>query len=306
MPGQLAVAANDAAVFVELPGGFRHYRRGREAGGPLTLDALGPAAVEAMLAADPSLLLAVAADPAGLLQGLGAVSTGDDGSLNVRRPDGATIALTLDPQTGLIASAVFDHAAVLKDAGVPEVLRATRRTTYKHVEPDADVAADEVAYAPPATSQETPRGGGTLADARAGEPAPPLELPDLDGKKVTLGDLEGRVVVVTFWASWNRPFADAMPALLNFEGVAVLAVNVREEAEVARRFASENDLDVENATVLLDVTGAAARRWGVGPLPHTVVIGRDGTVRAAVAGVEPARVRSVVAEALAQNPDAAG
>ncbi|MCB1762520.1 MAG: TlpA family protein disulfide reductase [Gammaproteobacteria bacterium] len=32
--------------------------------------------------------------------------------------------------------------------------------------------------------------------------APPLSLPDLDGKTISLTDYQGEVVVVNFWTSW--------------------------------------------------------------------------------------------------------
>lgn len=34
------------------------------------------------------------------------------------------------------------------------------------------------------------------------KPAPPLALPDLQGKTTRLADLKGKVVLVFFWATW--------------------------------------------------------------------------------------------------------
>lgn len=33
-------------------------------------------------------------------------------------------------------------------------------------------------------------------------PAPPLNVTTLDGQRVTLDDVRGRVVIVYFWATW--------------------------------------------------------------------------------------------------------
>ncbi|MAE69714.1 MAG: hypothetical protein CME06_04500 [Gemmatimonadetes bacterium] len=43
---------------------------------------------------------------------------------------------------------------------------------------------------------------GNSADLNVGDPAPDFTIPVLDGETVTLSDLRGSVVVLTFFASW--------------------------------------------------------------------------------------------------------
>ena len=49
---------------------------------------------------------------------------------------------------------------------------------------------------------------------KARAPAPPFELSALDGSKVSLAKLQGRVVFVNFWATWCPPCRDEMPSMV--------------------------------------------------------------------------------------------
>ncbi|MCA9771565.1 MAG: TlpA family protein disulfide reductase [Myxococcales bacterium] len=125
-----------------------------------------------------------------------------------------------------------------------------------------------------------PRAGG--GGAYAGQPAPALALPTLDGARAALAELRGKVVLVNFWATWCGPCALEMPTLehvyeeFHDAGLEVLAVSV-DAGGVAdlREFTARRALRVP---ILLDPQANAMTRWGVAMLPTSFLIGRDGRI----------------------------
>lgn len=84
----------------------------------------------------------------------------------------------------------------------------------------------------------------------AGPKAPDFSLRTLDGKRVKLSDYEGKVVLLSFWATWCAPCKQELPILQRLldkyekEGLAVLAVNIDDPKTVAevRRFVADRKL----------------------------------------------------------------
>jgi len=116
---------------------------------------------------------------------------------------------------------------------------------------------------------------------------PPLALKDLDGKTWELSTLQGRAVLLNFWATWCDPCREEMPSLQALaqrhegEGLLVLMVNYRESAGSIKRFLERVPLSMP---VLLDSDGAAARAWTSRVFPTTVMIDRSGRPRHQVVG----------------------
>lgn len=120
-------------------------------------------------------------------------------------------------------------------------------------------------------------------------PAPELRARTLDGRALSLAELEGRVVVVNFWATWCPPCRLEMPALQELHeehagrGLVVLGLSVdRDGPDAVERFLEERGFDFPVA--MAEPTHRRAF-GGVEEVPTTILVGRGGRIRHRVAGL---------------------
>jgi cytochrome c biogenesis protein CcmG/thiol:disulfide interchange protein DsbE len=123
----------------------------------------------------------------------------------------------------------------------------------------------------------------TPTKAKVGNVAPDFTLPDLDGRPVTLSGLRGRIVVLTFFASWCHPCEQDMPVLEraqqdNANRVAVIGVNYQDFPGDTRAFVRR--LGVTFPALIEDSSdNPVAARYDVHAMPDTVFIDAGGVVR---------------------------
>ena len=122
-----------------------------------------------------------------------------------------------------------------------------------------------------------------------------------DGREVSLTSLQGKVVLLNFWATWCQECRPEMPIFerlhreFSAQGLAVMGINTREGTATVREYAKELGLTFP---LILDPSGKINSTYGVIGLPTTFLIGRSG--RAVALAIGPREWSAKPARALIQ------
>jgi DsbE subfamily thiol:disulfide oxidoreductase len=124
--------------------------------------------------------------------------------------------------------------------------------------------------------------GSDSGHAEVGKTAPDLSIQSLNGKgEVSLEKLQGKIVVVDFWATWCGPCKQSFPKLEELskklgDKVEIVGVSCDDEKKGVLEFAKEN-----GATFAIgwDEGHTLAQRWKVDNMPTTFIVDGTGTVR---------------------------
>ena len=132
---------------------------------------------------------------------------------------------------------------------------------------------------------------------------------DLQGASRSLGEFQGKVVVLNFWATWCPPCRDEMPAFSRLQAawaprrVQFVGLSSEEPARVAA-FARALGVTYPLWVGGDEVEGLSRRLGNVsGALPHTVVLDASGRVVAAKVGAySEGALRAVLENATSELP----
>lgn len=122
----------------------------------------------------------------------------------------------------------------------------------------------------------------TAAALDEGARAPELNARTLDGQRIRLADLRGKVVIVDFWASWCEPCREEMPVLERLyrrygdRGLVVIGVSVDRTERNARGFLRRTPVSFP---IIHDGGHGIANRYSPPRMPSSYIIDKRGIVR---------------------------
>lgn len=144
--------------------------------------------------------------------------------------------------------------------------------------------------------------------AYAGDAASDFTLRDVTGKTVSLSDYKGKVIILSFWATWCQPCKEEMPHLdkmykeLGDEGLQVLSVSF-DDARMRSKVISYVRQRGFSFPVVMDPDSKAIGMYNPSKTaPWTVIIDRNFEVAQIHSGFQPGdeeKLREEVVELLA-------
>ena len=143
-------------------------------------------------------------------------------------------------------------------------------------------------------------GLAAAAEPARGEPAPAQLGEARKGEAVDLAEHRGKVVVVTFWASWcgpcrrELPVLDALQKQAGEQWLRIIAVNVQDSAADYRAMMRQmRDFSLLQAR---DRSGRIAAAYGVKAYPNLWIIDPQGRVASHHVGYGDNSFEEIVAE----------
>jgi peroxiredoxin len=114
--------------------------------------------------------------------------------------------------------------------------------------------------------------------------APDFTLENVHGESISLRDLEGKIVMLNFWATWCGPCLIEIPHLQavydsrSGEDLVLLAIDIGESASTVKKFIDDRGITFP---ILLDTQAKVANKYCLSQVvPQTLFIDDEGILRA--------------------------
>ena len=113
----------------------------------------------------------------------------------------------------------------------------------------------------------------------------------IDGQKWILSSLKGKVVILSFWATWCEPCVDEFPSFIKLldmfpDKLVLLALSGDEEKEEVINFIKAFKGFRKNLIVVMDENKQWNQTFGVDRLPETFIFDAQGRLLKKIIGIQ--------------------
>ena len=158
--------------------------------------------------------------------------------------------------------------------------------TEKHGSGTGEAGREQSAGSSQADAKAAAGQGDSVIEFKPGMPikegvaAPDFTGELMDGTSITLSELQGKPVIINFWATWCGPCVKEMPAFERLKDdfgdkIGIIAVNCGDDAETVKDFVEENGYTFP---VVLDEEYSISMLYPTNSIPYTVVLDAEGKV----------------------------
>jgi thiol-disulfide isomerase/thioredoxin len=122
----------------------------------------------------------------------------------------------------------------------------------------------------------------------------------LEGDEIKVSDYKGKVVIVSFWASWCGPCKKELPVLAGIqksatpEKLQVISINIDEDRQLFKKLVGV--LSTTQMKLVHDGKKKTGRKYGVEGIPHMVIIDEQGKVAAVHIGYGESQLPALINE----------
>ncbi len=200
---------------------------------------------------------------------------------------GAVMTSWIDKKLGIEVQTTF--AVKMEIAGTE--VQMHQRMVKKNIKIDQPVDEALFTFTPPSGCKEVKElnlfGPAAPKADLAGKPAPAFEVKSIGGESFSLSVLQGKPVLLDFWATWCAPCRKSMPALekiaLEYKntGLVILGVNIGEDRKIVEEFLKKTPLGYP---AVMSGESRILESYQVTAYPTFILIGRDGKIIASQIG----------------------
>lgn len=118
-----------------------------------------------------------------------------------------------------------------------------------------------------------------------------IVLTSIEGVKTPLTSLKGKVVILSFWATWCEPCVDEFPSFIKLldafpEKVVLVAISQDNEEKDVRKFIEAFNGYRQNMIVTMDLDKVLGKTFAVDRLPEGFVFDQEGKLVKKIIGIQ--------------------
>jgi peroxiredoxin len=195
----------------------------------------------------------------------------------------------------------LDLGKNLKTTGLdlnPEILKEGINSVWNETEPalsdadnrrmlnelQAEIRKNQMEELAKQSQQGNPNQPQMNSKFDTGEAVPEISLPNPDGQVINLSDLQGKYVMIDFWASWCKPCRIENPNVVRVynkykdQGFEILGVSLDRDRNSWLQAIEKDGLTWKHVSDLKFWQSEAAQSYGINAIPYTVLLDKEGKV----------------------------